>query len=113
MAQLRQDYERFGERGAEVIVISPDNLNMTREYWDKEHLPFLGLIDAGSKVANLYRQEVKLLRFGRLPALLVVDKQGRVRYQHYASARQDIPTNSAILALLDRIIAEDEQPAGP
>jgi len=72
-------------------------------YWESEHLPFSGLPDPGHLVAKQYKQEVNLLRLGRMPALLVVDKAGRIRYARYGSSMSDIPPNPEILGLLDTL----------
>jgi peroxiredoxin Q/BCP len=103
MAQLRQDYQEFVKRGAEVVVVGPDSLEAFKAYWSKEHLPFVGLPDPEHRVAKLYGQQVKWLKLGRMPALVVVDRQGRVRFRHYGSAMSDIPPDERILALLDEL----------
>jgi peroxiredoxin Q/BCP len=59
--------------------------------------------DPNHIVANQYKQEVNLLRMGRMPALLVVDKPGRIRYAHYGHSMSDIPDNREILDLLDTL----------
>lgn len=100
MAQLRQDYQQFVELDAEVIVIGPEDQEAFQDYWQKEHLPFVGLADPSHTVANLYGQEVKLLKMGRMPSLMVVGKDGEIHYQHYGNSMQDIPSNEEILALL-------------
>jgi peroxiredoxin len=103
MAQLRQDYEEFAKRDAEVLVVGPDDRAAFQQYWQKEQLPFVGLPDPEHTVADLYGQQVKLLQMGRMPALMVVDKEGQVRYRHYGSSMRDIPPNDEILALLDEL----------
>ena len=103
MAQLRQDYQEFVERDSEVLVVGPDTARAFKDYWERENLPFVGLADPNHIVANRYGQEVKLLKFGRLPAMMVIDKQGMVRYRHYGASMQNIPPNSQILALLDAL----------
>ena len=103
MAQLRQDYDQFVERDAEVIVIGPDDADAFARYWEKEALPFVGLPDPKHQVANLYGQQVKLLKFGRLPALLVIDKQGQIRYRHYGRYMSDIQRNDELFNLLDAL----------
>jgi peroxiredoxin Q/BCP len=50
-------------------------------YWEVEHLPFIGLPDPKHVIANLYGQEVNLFKLGRVPALMVIDKKGQVRFQ--------------------------------
>jgi len=41
-----------------------------------------------------------------MPALMLLDKKGQVRYQHYSSSMSDIPENRVILASLDKINKE-------
>jgi peroxiredoxin Q/BCP len=41
---------------------------------------------------------------GRLPALMVVDKAGRVVYRHYGSSLSDIPPSREILSVLDKLV---------
>ena len=101
MAQLRQDYAEFVKRDAEVVVVGPDNRVSFQRYWAKEALPFVGLADPDHQVADVYGQQIKWLKFGRMPALVVIDKQGQVHYRHYGESMSDIPPNGEILALLD------------
>jgi peroxiredoxin len=101
MAQLRQDYDAFIARDAEIVVVGPDDQRAFQDYWRKEELPFVGLADPAHTVARRYGQEVKLLRAGRMPALLVIDKAGQVVYAHYGGAMYDIPPNREILDVLD------------
>jgi peroxiredoxin Q/BCP len=46
--------------------------------------------------------QVNLLKWGRLPALLVIDQAGQLRYRHYGDSMMDIPPNADVLASLDR-----------
>jgi peroxiredoxin Q/BCP len=109
MAQLRQDYQKFVERDAEIVVVGPDNEQAFKDYWRKEKLPFVGLADPTHTVANRYGQEVKLLKFGRMPAMMVIDKAGQVRHKHYGGSMSDIPPNPQILAILDELNQEADQ----
>ncbi len=68
MAQLRQDYAEFTARGAEIVVVGPEDVEAFRAYWTKEALPFVGLPDPKHRVSELYGQEIKLLKFGRMPS---------------------------------------------
>jgi peroxiredoxin len=107
MAQLRQDYQEFLARDAEVVVVGPDSESAFRDYWQREELPFVGLADPTHTVARRYGQEVKLLKFGRMPAMMIIDKDGLVRYKHYGDAMSDIPPNPQILAILDALNQEE------
>jgi peroxiredoxin len=103
MAQLRQDYEQFQLRNSEIIVVGPEDQRAFHRYWDRESLPFIGVPDSKHTVANLYGQQVKLLKLGRLPAMIIIDKAGEIRYRHYGDSMQDIPDNKVILDLIDKL----------
>lgn len=105
MAQLRHGYPEFLMRESEVIVIGPDDADAFKRYWLKEELPFIGLPDPTLSVLNRYGQETKLLKLGRMPAQVVVDKQGIARYVHYGHDMKDIPSNEALMTVLDEINA--------
>jgi peroxiredoxin Q/BCP len=107
MAQLRQEYQEFVGRDAEVIVVGPDSASAFKDYWQREDIPFVGLADPTHTVAQRYGQEVKLLKFGRMPAMMVIDRDGQVRYKHYGDAMSDIPSNPQILAILDDLNQND------
>jgi peroxiredoxin len=100
MAQLRQDYQKFIEQNAVVVVVGPENAGAFKKYWEDEALPFIGLPDPVHSVLKLYGQEVKIFKFGRMPAQVMIDKEGMVRFVHYGHAMEDIPTNEEILNLL-------------
>lgn len=103
LAQLRQDYSEFQKRGAEIIVLGPDGPNAFRRFWQEEQMPFIGCADIKSKVADTYYQEVNLLKLGRMPAIFVIDRQGRIRYAHYGDAMSDIPENREVLKVIDSL----------
>ena len=110
MAQLRQHYDEFVKRDTEILVIGPDLHAMFKLYWAKEKLPFIGLADPKHTVAERYGQEVSLWKLGRMPALLIVDKKGRVRFTHYAENMRDYPTMQEMYEVLDKLRgAQSEQ----
>jgi peroxiredoxin Q/BCP len=100
MAQLRRDHQRFVERDIEIIVVGPEGADSFRKYWTKEGFPFIGLPDPEHSVLKLYGQEVKLLKLGRMPAQMLIDREGALRYVHYARSMADIPPNADILNLI-------------
>lgn len=107
MTQLRQNYSKFVERDAEILVVGPESSQAFARWWQERRMPFVGLPDPKHEIANLYGQEVNWLKLGRMPALLVIDKGGRIRHRHYASNMSDIPSNDEILALLDQLNAQN------
>jgi peroxiredoxin len=106
MAQLRQDYAQFIAHGAAILVVWPDDADDVRTYCEKEKLPFVNLVDPGHEVANRYGQQTKILKLGRMPALVVLDRGGTVQYEHQANSMSDIPTNKTVLDVLDRLNVE-------
>ncbi len=107
MAQLRQDYQEIVNKDAVILVVGPEDQSAFQDYFSKHELPFIGLPDPEHRVANLYGQQVKLLRAGRMPAMMIIDKAGQVRFQHYADSMRDIPSNQAILEILDTLNQEE------
>jgi peroxiredoxin Q/BCP len=104
MAQLRQDFAKFSKRGATILVVGPEGTQDFARYWRQHQLPFTGLSDPTSKVLRLYGQEINLFKLGRMPAQVLIDKNGIVRNVYYGHSMSDIPANSDVLAILDEII---------
>ncbi len=103
---MRQDYAEFQQHGAEVIAVGPDGPHAFQTYWEENDIPFPGLADLRSRVAAKYEQEVNLFKFGRMPALFVLDQQGVIRFAHYGDSMSDIPSNAEVLQVLDEINRE-------
>lgn len=103
---MRQDYAEFTARGAQVLALGPDGPNAFKRYWEEHEMPYPGLADIRSRVADLFYQEVNLFKLGRMPALFVIDPQGVIRYLHYGDSMADIPPNSEVLAVLEQINQE-------
>jgi peroxiredoxin Q/BCP len=99
---LRSEYPEFVKRGAEILNVGPDSAAKFRAYWDEHALPFPGLADPDHEVAKLYQQPFRLLKLGRMPMQLVVDRAGVIRYRHDGESMADIPQGSEILVVLDR-----------
>jgi peroxiredoxin len=100
MAQLRQDYQTFQKMDAEIVVIGPEGTKTFQEYWGKNNLPFIGLPDPEHKILKLYGQEMKLFKLGRMPAQMLIDKAGVLRYVHYGHSMADIPSTEEIINLI-------------
>ncbi len=104
MAQLRQEYDQLIENDIEVLIIGPENAKAFSSYFAEHQLPFPGLPDPKHAVLKLYGQEVKLFKFGRMPAQVLVDKEGIVRFVHYGQQMSDIPQPEEIVADLSAIL---------
>jgi peroxiredoxin Q/BCP len=100
MMQLHQDYAAFQARDTEVIIIGPENAEKFKKYWDEHELSFIGLPDPEGSVLKLYGQQVKIFKLGRMPAQMIIDKEGILKYVHYGHSMSDIPDNQELLTLL-------------
>ena len=109
MAQLRQDYEKFSAQDTEVLVVGPENAQAFANYWQENDLPFIGLPDPAHSVLKRYGQEVNLFKFGRMPAQVIIDKQGIARFVHYGHSMSDIPANEEILQALQTIQQKEQR----
>jgi peroxiredoxin Q/BCP len=103
MAQLRQDYSKFKALDTEVVVVGPEGVDSFKMYWKSHKLPFIGLPDPTHSVLKRYGQEVNLFKLGRMPAQVIIDKEGIARFVHYGHAMSDIPPNEEVLEILENI----------
>ena len=103
LARLREGYEKFTSRAAEILAIGPNTTEVFRQYWKNEKIPFTGLPDPDHSVAKLYRQEVNLFKLGRMPLNCVIDGKGYVRFAHYGKSMSDIPSNDELLHVIDAL----------
>lgn len=103
MMQLHQDYDKFVEKDTKIVVIGPENEKKFKEYWGENDFSFYGIPDEEQSVLKLYGQEVSLFKLGRMPAQMLVDKDGILRYIHYAHSMKDIPENFEIFQLIDTL----------
>jgi peroxiredoxin Q/BCP len=105
LARLRDDYQEFVNRDVEIIAVGPDQPAAFRLYWWAERIPFVGLPDPDHRIALLYRQEVNLFKLGRMPLVMVLDRDGVIQYAHYGASMSDIPENATLLSFIDRLRA--------
>ena len=109
MAQLRDDFKEFTETGTAIVAVGPEDAVKFNSYWAENDLPFIGLPDPTHSVLKLYGQEIKLFKFGRMPAMVIIDKTGLVRFVHYGHAMSDIPDNKDVLQSLLKINLEQKE----
>ena len=107
MAQLRQDHKRIMSLETRIIVVGPDNRKAFEKYFLENELPFIGLPDPKHTILKLFGQQVNLFKLGRMPAQVIIDKQGVARYAHYGHAMSDIPDNEDIMRILQAINSTD------
>lgn len=100
MMQLHQDYEKFIERDTKIVVIGPEDAMSFKTYWEDNKFKFYGIPDVKHSVLKLYGQKVNLFKLGRMPAQMLVDKNGLLKYVHYGHSMKDIPENAEVLELI-------------
>ena len=103
MARLRDGYEQFTRRGAEILAVGPNPPAIFKQYWSNEKIPFIGLPDPEHSVARIYRQEVNFFKLGRMPLNCVIDAKGYVRFAHYGRSMSDVPLNEDLLHVIDEL----------
>ena len=101
MSQLRDEFSSFVERDTVILVVGPEGPERFERYWTKNDLPFIGLPDQRHSILKRYGQQIKIFKFGRMPAQAIIDKQGVVRYIHYGKSMSDIPPNEELLEIID------------
>jgi peroxiredoxin len=74
---------------------------MSRIYAKRKYPIYSDPDDSVAKI--VLNQEFKILKLGRMPALLVVDKNGIIQYAHYGDNMHDIPENDEVLQVLKNI----------
>jgi len=109
MAQLRQDFPAFVAQDAIILVVGPEGPAVSKSYWKQHDLPFVGLPDPSHQVLKLFGQQIKLFKMGRMPAQVVVDKQGCARFVHYGDSMSDIPDDQELLGLLAELNASKRE----
>jgi len=100
---MRHDFEKFQERKVPIAVIVPHDSQRVKTFWEEESLPFIGIPDPEGILGKLYGQEWNLLKLGRMPALFIVDQQGKIRFAHYGKDMADIPENIEMLNIIDSL----------
>jgi peroxiredoxin Q/BCP len=103
LARFRDAYAGFVSRGAEILAVGPDALEPFQRYWARENIPFIGMPDPDHRVAKMYRQEINLFKFGRMPMNCVIDTRGNIRYIHYSASRSDYPDTDIFFNVIDEL----------
>lgn len=107
MAQLHRDFQQFTDRDIEIIAIGPETSKAFKEWWDEHQMPFTGIADPRHVIADTYGQQVKLIKLGRMPATILIDKLGQIRYTHFGESMADIPGTREILEFIDNMNKEN------
>ena len=127
--ELKKDYARFTQKGAKVLVVLQSKPELLAGKEEPNDLPFDIVCDPAQKLyreleiapakseADMASPELaekinKAKEMGlvhgeyegnelQLPALFLLDGEGKVLYSHYAKNLTDMPTHDEMLALLN------------
>jgi peroxiredoxin Q/BCP len=106
MEQLLQDYQKYMESNAEVIVIGPESPEEFAKWWHEHKMPFVGIPDPNHSIAKLYNQEIRAFYGGRLPAMVIIDKDFKIRVSYVSGSPSDIPSDDEVLNLIAKLNQE-------
>lgn len=100
---MRDRYNEFEERGAQLLAIAPDTLENAQRYFEANDIPFPCLPDRDRQMFRQYDVKSAMISVGQRPGLFVIDKEGVVRYAYLGWQQWEIPTVDETLAELDAL----------
>jgi hypothetical protein len=100
MGQLRQDFEKFQDKNTILPVVEPEEVHVFVRYLQENNHPPKRLLNPKHSGLKQYGQEIKLFKFGRIPAMGIVDMQGMVRFVHDGHSMFGISKNTDFMAAL-------------
>jgi peroxiredoxin len=113
LAAIAQDYPKFDELGATVVVVSSEEVEKGRDLLQKLKPPFrilsdtrfegidaYGVRDTNPSPGALSRGVTALSR----PAAFIIDEAGIVRYKYVGKSAPDRPKNEDILQALGEMV---------
>ncbi len=99
---MAADYDKLKAAGADVVAISVDKPEKSKELGDKLRIPFPILSDVDHKIIDaygLYNAEGKISK----PATLVLDSKGIERWSFFEEDYRVRPLDDVILEELKKI----------
>ena len=102
-AHLRKDFEKFEQMETVLYPILADSEKNAKKMEEKYARKYPIYYDPSKKVPKMLNQEVKLSKGGRMPGMLIVDKQGIIQFAYYGDSMQDIPKNEILFEILEKI----------
>ena len=86
-----------------LYPILVDNENNAKKMEQKYARKYPIFYDESKKVVTMLKQEVRRIKLGRMPGLLIINKEGIIKYAYYSKNMHDIPENDEILKVLKKI----------
>jgi alkyl hydroperoxide reductase subunit AhpC len=59
--------------------------------------------DMDKEVSNKLHQQWKLLKLGRMPGMIIINKEGIIKWAYYSDSMSDIPKNNDVLEVIKEI----------
>ena len=114
--EVADRYSEFRARDATVVSVLPESEATAEEWQERYHLPFALVADPDKTVAEAYGQPTRFGKLGefsdllgRMPQTVVLDaRDGLERYAvHRGRAPGDRPSVDDVLAMVDRLLADE------
>ncbi len=100
---MRDSFEEFQKRDAQVLVIAPDSAKHAQAYFQRNDIPFPCLTDPERRAYSLYDVKSALVSLGQRPGLFIIDKESIVRYAYLGWQQWEIPSIEETLRQLDAL----------
>jgi peroxiredoxin len=101
---LRKGIDKFEELDTVLYPITADKLENAQKLEQKyarEKYPIF--YDEDKKVVKMLHQEVRIIKLGRMPGLLIIDKNGVIQFAYYGENMHDIPKNEVLFEVLEKL----------
>lgn len=102
LSQLSDDYLFFRSLDADILAVSPDDLDKVRDTATRYKIPFKLLADPGRRVIREY-DVYDDLENGDDASIFLIDRSGRIRYRFVSKFPGEIPPNDKLMETLRRI----------
>jgi peroxiredoxin len=97
---LREDIDRFRDRGARVVAIAPDDAAGVAAFLRDRPVPFPILADPDHRVFDAYDVISRMMSLGQRPAVFVIARSGTVVFDSVGTQQWQIPSDDTVLAAL-------------
>jgi len=96
LSRLNDDYLFFRSLETDILAVSPDGIDKTRDTVTRYKIPFRLLSDPQMKVINKYGV-LNELENGDDASVFIIDKSGKIRYKYIGIVPSDMPSNDKLM----------------
>lgn len=89
MLQLQEEVKKFDEKKIKLVVICPEKVEDVEKFAEKHNISFDLVSDPKHIIADKYGQQIKILKLGRMPAEILLDKDCKIITKHYGNNMAD------------------------